>query len=94
MADTLRGAANIYIANFKADILQVQSTMPLDQAVSTSHPLAVRLMSQLEVLHSWAGMVARLLERLESRSYDHFDVIIRSDALANVLVALIALTAN
>jgi|FrelakmetLWP11LW_1041352.scaffolds.fasta_scaffold213938_1 hypothetical protein len=51
-------------------------------------------MSQLEVLHAWAGMFARLLERFESRSYDHFEVIIRSDALASVLVALIALTAN
>ena len=75
-------------------MLTVQSQMPINQLVSTEDPLAIRLMSQLEVLHSWASMFARLIERLESRNYDNFDVLIRSDDLVSTLVALIALTAN
>jgi len=51
-------------------------------------------MAQLEILHAWAGMFARLIERFESRKYDNFDVLIRSEDLASVLFALIALTAN
>lgn len=54
----------------------------------------MRLMSQLDVLHAWTGMYARIIERFESRSYDNFDVLIRSDDLASVFVYLIALTAN
>lgn len=68
--------------------------MPINQLVSTEDPLAIRLMSQLEVLHQWAGMFERLIEKFESRNYDHFDVLIRSDDLASVLVALVALNAN
>ena len=68
--------------------------MPINQLVSTEDPLAIRLMSQLEVLHGWAGMFSRLIERFESRNYDNFDVLIRSDDLASVLLALIALHAN
>ena len=51
-------------------------------------------MSQLDVLHAWTGMYSRVIERFESRSYDNFDVLIRSDDLASVFVYLIALTAN
>ena len=54
----------------------------------------MRLMSQLDVLHAWTGMYARIIERFESRSYDNFDVLIRSDDLASVFVYIIALTAN
>ena len=68
--------------------------MSIDQLISATDPLAVRLMSQLDVLHTWAGMYSRIIERFESRSYDNFDVLIRSDDLASVFVYLIALTAN
>ena len=68
--------------------------MSIDQLISATDPLAVRLMSQLDVLHTWAGMYTRIIERFESRSYDNFDVLIRSDDLASVFVYLIALTAN
>lgn len=51
-------------------------------------------MSQLEILHTWAGMFMRMIERFETRQYAHFDVIIRSDDLSSVYVALLALCAN
>ena len=54
----------------------------------------MRLMSQLDVLHAWTGMYARIIERFESRQYDNFDILIRSDDLASVFVYIIALTAN
>lgn len=57
-------------------------------------PIAVRLMSQLDVLNAWAAMFTRLIERFESKSYENFDVLIRSEDLASVNLALIALTAN
>ena len=68
--------------------------MSIDQLISATDPLAVRLMSQLDVLHTWTGMYGRIIERFESRSYDNFDVLIRSDDLASVFVYIIALTAN
>lgn len=39
-------------------------------------------------------MFTRLIERFESRQYSNFDILIRSESLASVFVALIALTAN
>lgn len=94
MMQTLRGVADTQIASFKADMQQVLNTQPLDQAVSTQNPLAKRLIDQLEVLHQWSNMFQRLIERFESRQFSNFDTIIRSEALASVFVALIALTAN
>jgi len=91
IARALRGAADMQIANFKADMLTMQSqNVPMD----ATNPLAMRLMSQLEVLHQWACMFTRLIERFESRNYDHFDVMIRSEDLSSVLLNLLALTAN
>ena len=58
--------------------------MPIDQLISATDPLAVRLMSQLDVLHTWTGMFARIIERFESRNFDNFDVLIRSDDLASI----------
>jgi len=39
-------------------------------------------------------MFTRMVEMFESRKYANFDVLIRSEDLASVLLALIALTAN
>jgi len=39
-------------------------------------------------------MFYRIIERFESRNYDHFDALIRSEDLASVCIALLALTAN
>ena len=39
-------------------------------------------------------MFCRLVERLESKEYRNFDVLIRSDDLASMLIAGMALTAN
>ena len=39
-------------------------------------------------------MFTRLIERFESRNYDHFDIMIRSEDLSSVLISLLALTAN
>lgn len=51
-------------------------------------------MSHLDVLHQWIGMFHRIIERFESRNFDHFDILIRSEDLASVCVAILALTAN
>ena len=50
MARALRATADTQIANFKADILTLMSQQNELAAAATS-PLAMRLMSQLEVLH-------------------------------------------
>ena len=68
----------------------MQSQMP----ASADDPIAMRLMAQLDVLQAWASMFSRMIEVFESRNYDNFDVLIRSEDLASVLVAIIALTAN
>ena len=62
--------------------------------MATTDPLAVSIMTQLEVLHSWAGMFKRIIERFESSNYKNFNVIIRSDDLATVMTNLLALTVN
>ena len=62
--------------------------------VSADDPIAMRLMSQLDVLQAWASMFSRMIEVFESRNFDNFDTLIRSEDLASVLVAIIALTAN
>jgi len=54
----------------------------------------VRLMAQLDVLHAWSSMFARMIGVFESRKFSNFDVLIRSEDLASVLLAIIALTAN
>ena len=54
----------------------------------------MRLMAQLEVLHQWTAMFKNLIERFESKNYDNFDVLIRSEDLARVFIELLALTAN
>ena len=51
-------------------------------------------MSYLEVLHAWASMFANLIGVFESRKYANFDALIRSEDLASVLLAIIALTEN
>lgn len=71
-------------------MLNAQNQMP----VAANDPIAIRLMSQLEVLHAWAGMFQKLIEKFENRSYVNFDVFIRSEDLASVMISLIALTAN
>ena len=90
ICNKLRGAADLQIAGFKQDVQAVQSQMP----ASADDPIAVRLMAQLDVLQAWASMFSRMIEVFESRNYDNFDVLIRSEDLASVLVAIIALTAN
>ena len=60
--------------------------MSIDQLISATDPMAMRLMSQLDVLHTWTGMFARVIERLESKDYENFDVLIRSDDLATVFI--------
>jgi len=62
--------------------------------IEASDPVALRLMGQLDVLNAWASMFTRLIERFESKQYENFDVMIRSEDLASVQLALIALTAN
>lgn len=62
--------------------------------VAANDPIAIRLMSQLEVLHAWSGMFQKMIEKFENRSYVNFDVFIRSEDLASVMISLIALTAN
>ena len=62
------------VASFKADMQLVQSSqIPLDQLVASTDPLAVKLLNALEILHTWAGMFMRMIERFESRGYAHFD---------------------
>ena len=90
ICNKLRGAADLQIAGFKQDVQAVQSQMP----ASADDPIAMRLMAQLDVLQAWASMFSRMIEVFESRNYDNFDVLIRSEDLASVLVAIIALTAN
>ena len=60
--------------------------MSIDQLISATDPMAMRLMSQLDVLHTWTGMFSRVIERLESKDYENFDVLIRSDDLATVFI--------
>jgi hypothetical protein len=62
--------------------------------VAANDPIAIRLMSQLEVLHSWAAMFQKLIEKFESRKYANFEAMVRSEDMASVMIALIALTAN
>lgn len=63
----MQGVAELQIANFKADMLTVQSQMPFDQILSANNPLAMRLTSYLDVLHVWANMFERVLEKFESK---------------------------
>ncbi len=62
--------------------------------VAANDPIAIRLMSQLEVLHAWAAMFQKLVEKFESRKYANFDCLTRSEDMASVMISLIALTAN
>ena len=95
IANKLRGAAETCIASFKADMLTVQSSQAsLDQVLASTDPMAIRLLQSLEVLHGWSSMFCRLIERFESKQYSNFDVIIRSDDLAQVYIQILSLTAN
>ena len=91
MTGALRGAADMQIGNFEADIQTIQGSQ---ETVDASNPLARRLMNQLEVLQQWTRMFKAVIERFESKNYCHFAVIIRSEDLARVFVELLALTAN
>lgn len=73
---------------------QLGAQVSAGQSLDLENPLAQQLLAQLEILHSWASMHHRILERFESSKYQHFQVIMRSGRLSDVLVALIALTAN
>ena len=68
--------------------------MPFDQILSTSNPIAVRLMGYLDVLLTWATIFERLLDKFESKQYEKYNFFSRSDALASSMVAIIGLTAN
>lgn len=63
----MQGVAELQVANFKADMQTVQSQMPFDQILSANNPLAMRLTGYLDVLHVWASMFERVLEKFESR---------------------------
>ena len=90
----MQSVAELQIANFKADMLTVQSQMPFDQILSANNPLAMRLTSYLDVLHVWANMFERVLEKFESRQYANYTFFARSEALSSVMASLIGLTAN
>ena len=69
-------------------------TAQAQQNVQPDDPLAVRLYQYLDVLHAWTQMFARMIEVFESRNFENFQVLIRSEDLAAVLMALFSLTAN
>ena len=54
----------------------------------------MRLTAYLDVLLEWSNMFECLLEKFESKTYAHFDIISRSEALAQTMTNIIGLTAN
>ena len=90
----MQGVAELQIANFKADMLTVQSQMPFDQILSADNPIAKRLIGYLDVLNSWVCMFERILEKFERKACSFFAFFTRSEALSATMVALIGLTAN
>ena len=50
--------------------------------------------SYLDVLHEWACMFGRLIERFEKRKFANFNVLLRSEDLSSVMFKLISLTAK
>ena len=52
------------------------------------------MMSSLDVLLTWASIFERLTERFESKSYEKYNFLSRSDALSGSMCAILGMTAN
>jgi hypothetical protein len=85
----MRETVELHIAAFKADILWLRSEPAMFSQVEK------RLQNQVEVLKQWADVHESIFEKYQDeKSFSFTNVLAKSDTLASVFTALIALNAN
>ena len=90
ITNVLRVAAEIQINGFTQDF----NTMLNFTSTKADNTADFCLDSYLDVLHEWACMFGRLIERFEKRKFANFNVLLRSEDLSSVMFKLISLTAK